>query len=645
MNKKLIPFFILLIAFSCFSKQEGLKESEMAPLMNRFLAMHVQYKEFNDELSERTLNNYIMILDYGKYYFYKNDINDFNKHKNMLDDYVKAGDYKVIIDIYDVYKKRFSEAMAIVDSLLKAKYDFTVDEEIVTDRDLIDYASNVDELKERWRKNIKLQLLNYMSTGKDIEYAKNKLKKKYELLRKQNNEADRSDIFVKFVNAWTLALDPHSNYLTQDENDDFHISMELKLEGIGVRLKSEDGFVLVDSIITGGASDKLPEKLKLKPNDKIVAVSQDNDDWTDVIDMELKDVVRLIRGKKGTNVYLTIVRDAGESGKTNRMIVPIKREEIKLQDSEAKYDVQITGSGDNAVRIGYVNLPSFYMDANGTKSSSGDVRKILFDLSRKNINALILDLRGNPGGLLNEAVEIAGLFIDGPVVQIKDSGRSPVIYKNSEPGIVYNGHLVILIDRFSASASEIIAGVIKDYRRGLIIGPSNTFGKGTVQSYNELGGKRGAMKVTTHIFYQPSGSSNQLNGIAPDMIIPDISSVWDVGENKARYPLKWTPIPMAHFNFVNMVSPEIVSALQSLSKRRVAADKDFKELQTKIDTLKKQISKKSISLKEESSIEKQKENELEKNLNKENKKIIDLENDLFLREAFNVTRDYIRMTR
>jgi len=442
-----------------------------------------------------------------------------------------------------------------------------------------------------------------------------------------------------------LALDPHSYYLTQDENDDFHISMELKLEGIGVRLKSEDGFVLVDSIITGGASDKLPEKLKLKPNDKIVAVSQDNDDWTDVIDMELKDVVKLIRGKKGTNVYLTIVRDAGENGKTDRMTVPIKREEIKLQDSEAKYDVQTSGSGNDTVKIGYINLPSFYMDANGSKSSSGDIRKILFNLSNKNINALILDLRGNPGGLLNEAVEIAGLFINGPVVQIKDSNHSPVVYNNNEPGIVYEGPLVILIDRFSASAAEIIAGVIKDYRRGLIVGSSNTFGKGTVQSYNELGGKRGAMKVTTHIFYQPSGTSNQLNGITPDVIIPDINSVWDIGENKAKYPLKWLPIPMARFNFVNMVSPEIAAALQSLSKRRISSDKDFKALQTKMDTLKKQINKKSISLKEESSIERQKENEFEKSLNKGNKKIIDLENDLFLREAFNVTRDYIRITR
>ncbi|MDR3237718.1 MAG: carboxy terminal-processing peptidase [Spirochaetia bacterium] len=645
MNKKVIPFLVLLVAFSCFSKQEGLKESEMVGLMNRFLSMHVQYKSFDDELSERTMNNYIMILDYGKYYFYKSDIDSFNEHKTLLDDYIKDDDYHVIIDIYDVFKKRFGETMSIIDELLKAPYDFQIDEEIITDRDLVEYASNTTEMKERWRKSIKLQLLNYISAGKDIGYARNKLKKKFELLKKRTDEITRSDIFTKFINAWTMALDPHSNYLTQDENDDFRISMELKLEGIGVRLRSEDGFVLVDSIITGGASDKLPAQLQLKPNDKIVAVSQDNDDWTDVIDMDLKDVVKLIRGKKGTTVYLTIMRDADESGKPNRMAVPIKREEIKLQDSEAKYQIQVFGTGKNAVKIGYINLPSFYMDSTGSKSSSGDMKNIFLSLSKENIQGLILDLRGNPGGLLNEAIEIAGLFIDnGPVVQIKDAAHSPVVYNDNDFGVSYSGPLVVLIDKFSASASEILAGAIKDYKRGLIVGSSNTFGKGTVQSYNELGGKRGAMKVTTHIFYQPSGTSNQLNGIVPDMTIPDMNSVWDIGENKSKYPLNWTPIPSARFIPVNRVTPAIAVRLQTLSKNRIDSDKEFKELQTKIDKFKKQISKKSISLKEESTMEKQREKELEKN-RKESKQILDLENDLFLREAFNVTIDYIKITK
>lgn len=643
-KKKAIPFIVLLVVFSCFGKTEGLKPGDMKGLMNRFLAMHVRYKEFDDELSERTLNNYIMTLDYGKYYFHKSDIDEFQRYKTLLDDYAKSENYDVVIDIFKIYQKRFNEAMLLVDDLLKASYDFNVDETIITDRDAVAYAANSAELKERWRKSIKLQLLNYVSTGKDLDYAKSKLKKKFDLLKKRNSEITDSDILARYINAWTTALDSHSNYLTQDENDDFRISMELKLEGIGVRLKSEDGFVVVDSIIAGGASDKLPEELRLKHNDKIIAVSQDNSDWTDVIDMDLRDVVKLIRGKKGSTVYLTVLRDTGESGRPLRMLVPIKREEILLQDSEAKADVHTIGSGTKAIRIGYINLPSFYMDSASRKSSSGDMRNLLYSLSQKDIHALVLDLRGNPGGLLNEAIDIAGLFINnGPIVQIKDASDTPSVYNDNDFTIGYEGPLVILIDKFSASASEILAGAMKDYKRGLIIGSSNTFGKGTVQSYNELGRNRGAMKVTTHIFYQPSGSSNQLNGIEPDLIIPDLNAIWDIGEGKTKYPLNWTPIPKVHFMPVNKVNSVITKKLQTQSSQRVNTDKDFKELQVNINKFKKQIEQKSISLKEEASMEKQREQEFEKSANRENKKIIDLEKDLFLREAFNVTADYLQM--
>ena len=645
MNKKAFPFIALLVIFSCFGKKpEGLKPGDVKGLMNRFLAMHVRYKEFNDEISERTLNNYITSLDYGKYYFYKDDINEFQRYKTLLDDYAKSENYDVIIDISKIYKKRFYEAMALVDELLKAPHDFNIDETIVTDREAIEYATDNKEMKERWRKSIKLQLLNYISAGKDIDYAKNKLTKKFELLKKRNEEISESDVLARYINAWTMALDPHSNYLTQDENDDFRISMELKLEGIGVRLRSEDGFVLVDSVITGGASDKLPEALKLKHNDKIIAVSQDSNDWTDVIDMDLRDVVKLIRGKKGSTVYLTVMRDAGESGRPQRLVVPIKREEIMLQDSEAKADIHIVGNGETAIRIGYVTLPSFYMDSTSRKSSSSDIRNLLLSLSEKNIHALVLDLRGNPGGLLNEAIDIAGLFIsNGPIVQIKDSSNNPSVYNDNDFTIHYDGPLVILIDKFSASASEILAGAMKDYKRGLIIGSSNTFGKGTVQSYNELGRNRGAMKVTTHIFYQPSGSSNQLNGIVPDMTIPDLNAIWDIGEGKTKYPLNWTPIPKVPYTPVNKVNTEMSNRLQTLSSKRIGADKDFKELLVKIEKFRKQINQKSISLKEEASMEKQREQEYEKNHNKESKKIIDLEKDLFLKEAFNVTIDYMKM--
>lgn len=639
MNKKILPFIIFITAFSCFSRSNELKQSDVPELMKRFLDMHVKYKDFNDELSERTLNNYIMLLDYGKYYFYKSDVESFQKYKYILDDYVKSDNYNVITDIFEIYKMRFKNSLKLVDELLKAQYNFNVDETIITDRDAVDYSADEKEMRERWRKSIKLQLLNYMSTGHDTDYAKNKLKKKYELAEKRVNEITKSDILARFMNAWTMALDPHSNYLTAEENEDFRISMELKLEGIGVRLKSEDGFVSVESVITGGASDKLPEAFQLKSGDKIVAVSQDSRDWTDVIDMDLRDVVKLIRGKKGTKVYLTIMRENDANGRSGRFMVPIVREEIKLQDSEAKSDVMTKGK----TKIGYINLPSFYQGDRSGKSSAGDVKNLLLSLSKQKIDGLILDLRGNPGGLLGESIDIAGFFIDnGPIVQVKDAFNRPIVYSDNEFGISYGGPLVILIDKFSASASEILAGAMKDYKRALILGSGSSYGKGTVQSYNDLGKGRGAVKVTTHIFYQPGGSSNQLNGIQPDIIIPDLNSVWDMGENKAKYPLDWKQIPSSKFNPANMVNESMAGSLQRLSNGRVNKDKDFIKLKAKMDRLKKQIAQRSVSLKEEAAIEKEREEEYEKTSKRE-KKLIDLENDIFLKEAFNVTADYIRL--
>jgi len=441
------------------------------------------------------------------------------------------------------------------------------------------------------------------------------------------------------------SLEDEGLLVVEDDHEDFKISMELKLEGIGVRLRTEDGFVIVESIITGGATDKLPEDLILKPNDKIVAVAQAKGEPVDVIDMDLRDVVKKIRGKKGTEVRLTILRDSEENSKSLRKIVPIIREEIKLQDSDAESDVHTMSRNGRKDNIGYINLPSFYQDSARNKSSAGDMRLHIERLIKKNVKGIILDLRGNPGGLLNEAIEIAGLFIDrGPIVQIKDGRNPPHVIHDNDNGIFYDGPVVILIDKFSASASEILAGAIKDYKRGVIIGPGNTFGKGTVQSYNVLPFEKGAIKVTTHIFYQPAGTSNQLNGIKPDIRIPALSSIWDIGEDKTKYPLKWKKIKSANFKRYNSTNPAVISNLKKKSIGRINSSREFSELIKKIDKFKKQVSNKTISLKEESNIEKQKKKELEKTIKKDrDKKIIDLKNDLFLKEAFNITHDYIQI--
>jgi carboxyl-terminal processing protease len=643
-KKHLIPIVTLAIIFSCFKNSEGLKKSDIPTLMNQFLAMHVQYHVLNDELSERILDNFILSLDYGKYYFYKKDIEGFNKYRHKIDDSILNKQYNFIDEIYSVYKKRFKESNQLINELMKTKFDFTADEKIIVDRDKVDYAETKNDMRERWRKNIKLQLLNYLSSGQSVAEAKKKLAKKYDLFNKRVDEIDEEKLLDRFLNAFSMSLDPHSNYLTQEENEDFSISMKLKLEGIGVRLKSDDGFVIVESIIAGGAADKLAEKIRLKTGDKIIAVAQADGEPVDVVDMDLRDVVKKIRGTKGTEVRLTVLRDSGEGNKPIRMVVPIVREEISLKDSAAESEILYINKDKNN-KVGYIKLPSFYYDKERSKSSSGDLRDILLKLKKEKVKGIVLDLRGNPGGLLNEAIDIAGFFIDsGPVLQIVDGRNPPHVVNDNDDGIVYDGPMVVLIDRFSASASEILAGAIKDYNRGLIIGPDSTFGKGTVQSYNELPAKKGAIKITISIFYQPDGTSNQLNGIAPDIKVPDITSIWDLGENKNRYPLKWKKIPAADHKKFGLVNPGQVTQLHNSSVARINANEKYRNLIEKIRRYREQLNNKTISLKEESSMEKQKQKELEKTFNKDSgKKLIDIENDLFLNEAFNITGDYIRM--
>jgi carboxyl-terminal processing protease len=654
-NPAFIAIITLIIVFSCSKGSTGLRQSDIRPFVEIFLSKHVKYHAIDKEISKKAFTNLLSFVDPGKYYFYKSDIDKFEPFSQKMDEIIAKEDYRFVFDLFNLYKKRFDENLKIFDELVKKNYDFTVDETINTDSEKIDYPANQADMTERWRKSIKLQLLNYISAGKSLEEAKEKLANKYRLSRKRIDEIDDDRIITLFINAVSTALDPHSNYLSQEEHEDFMISTKLKLEGIGVLLRSEDGFVYVDSIMPGGAAAKLPANLQLKPNDQIVAVGQGDTEAVDVIDMDLRDVVKLIRGKKGKLVKLTLVRRSTETGKQERMIVPIIREEIRLEDKAARSDIFTIQKNTRTMRIGFIRLPGFYLDFDavqrndpGARSSYIDMVENIRKLTAQKIDGMIIDLRGNPGGALTEAVNVAGLFIDrGPVVQVKDSGRSVEVLNDEEPGVAYDGPIVVLIDKFSASASEIFAGAIKDYRRGIILGSSSTFGKGTVQSYNPQQPKKGAIKITTAIFYQPGGTSNQMGGVAPDVTVPDISAVWDIGEEKLRNPLVWERIKSAVFApYRNFVNPQIIAALQSNSQRRVFADKDFTALTERINSLKKVVNSKEISLKEDSAAEKNRMKDLEKQLKHDgDEKLIDTVNDIFLREAFNVAADYIEMVK
>ena len=659
LNRKSKSIFTLaasiVLIFGCFSRTDGVKQTDIKPLVGVFLSKHVQYDHFDRELSRKTMGNLLNLIDPGKYYFYKSDIASFAAYEDRIGEYIESGKLGFITEIFTAYKKRHDESMGIIDELLKRDYDFNRDEYIAVDREKTEYAIDGADMRERWRKNIKLQLLNYLTTVKDVNEAKDKLRNKFRLNKKRVDEINESKMISIFVNAFSTALDPHSNYLTQEEHEDFMIQTKLKLEGIGVILRSEDGFALVESIIPGGPAAKLPAAMQLKPNDKIVAVAQKDGEPVDVIDMDLRDVVNLIRGKSGTMVRLTIFRKADESQKPVRMQVPIVREEIKLEDRAAKSDIFIMKKDGKEVKIGYIKLPTFYLDFDAAqkndpagKSSSIDVIREINKLKNLDIGAMIIDLRGNPGGALTEAVNVAGLFIDqGPVVKIVYRSRRMEVLSDDDPGIYYDGPLVVLIDRFSASASEIFAGAIKDYRRGIVIGPTATFGKGSVQEYNQLPSKKGAVKITTALFYQPGGTSNQLTGVAPDITIPDISAAWDIGEEKLRHPLKWEKIPSANFiPYRNYLNRDMLGALQEQSRKRISGMREFTELNEKIASLKKLIATREISLKEESTIEKHKVRDMEKQMKRENdNRVIDIKNDLFLREAFNIAAEYMETLR
>lgn len=644
----------LLFSFSCISKSEGLNKADVKPLINLFFKAHVSENNFDDKISERAFTNFISALDPLKLYFSQSDINKLSKYKKQIDDLYTDGNYDFLNEITKLYRKRFDEKMDLVDNLLQNDYDFTIDEYLITDRETLSFTDNESENTDRWRKYIKFQLLNYINIGKDLEEAKEKVEKKYDVIKNDMDKYNDSDMYSAFVNAVAMSLDPHTGYMTPEENQDFKIQMELKLSGIGAVLRSEDGFVFVESVIPGGPVSRMTEENALKINDKIIAVAQDNDDPVDVIDIPLRDAVKLIRGKKGTVVKLTVIRTNPETNEQKHIVIPIVRDEIVLEQSALKYDSYKATNGKN---IGYINLPSFYSSMGSTgkdgKSSAEDVKNALIELKKRKIDALVFDLRGNPGGSLPEAVKIAGYFIkSGPILQVKNSQQVQA-YPDIDPAIYYDGPLVVLIDNFSASASEIFAGAMRDYKRALLIGSAPTFGKGSVQTYRDLRTK-GGLKVTIQIFYQPNGLSNNNVGIKPHIIIPAYSQVYDYSESKLKYSLDWTPVPKSEYYTYGKkyISPYSIAVLERNSQRRRKTDPDFIKLLSDINKYQDLYNSKKISLKKNSEEDIKKSKELQQkyesdraNGNTEEGPVFDLKEDPFLKESFNITSDYIKFVK
>lgn len=571
---------------------------------------HFLRHPIDDEIAARWFDTFLEALDPQKVYFLQSDIDMFAAKKTLLDDLVRRGDVSFAYEVYDCFLQRIDERLPWVQSLLATTLDFKRDESIVIDPDETRWAHTLAEAQDKWRKRIKYDLLVQKMEKTSPEEAKEKLQRRYRSFSKRMHQTSADELLEIYLVSLTSSLDPHTSFMSPGTLENFEISMRLQLDGIGASLKSEDGFTTVAELVPGGAADK---DGRLKKKDRIVGVGQGREgEVVDVVDMNLNDVVKLIRGERGSVVRLKII----PVGKNVPQVLDIVRAKIELQDSAARGEVIEQGSKPDGSpwRIGVINLPSFYMDMDAArqgqadyKSSTRDCRKILHEFQQKRVDCVALDLRNNGGGSLPESISLTGLFIDtGPVVQIKDADQRVQQYDDLEPGVAWDGPLVVLVNKFSASASEIVAGAIQDYRRGLVIGDETTHGKGTVQSLLDLGRQLfqrlpnapslGAIKITMQQFYRPSGLSTQLEGVKSDIELPSITNHLPVGESDLDNAIPFDQIDPAEFVSTGRVTESMLKMLRKRSAKRVAIDEEFLELAEDIARYEKRKQDKSISL-------------------------------------------------
>jgi carboxyl-terminal processing protease len=629
---------------------------------------HLSRHPLDDEISRRGLRLFIKSLDGMKLYFYQSDIDAFNRRQDQLDDMVATGDISFAYEIFNVLLKRIDERVAMVDELLKEDFDFTVDETLITDADKLSFPKDAAEARERWRKRLKYDLLVLKSEKDDSKKAANqedpkvRLSRRYHSFAKRMHQTDPDELLEMYLTSITSSYDPHTTYMSPSSLENFRILMSLNLEGIGAQLQVVDGYTVVNKIIPGGAAEKSGQ---IKVEDRIVSVGQGEDgEMVDVVDMKLNDVVQLIRGRAGSVVRLGVTPAGG--GETK--IVKIVRQKIELKDSEARGVIFEEGMKQDGTpfKIGVIDLPSFYMDMEGArdgsndfKSTTRDVKKILDNFKSKGVDALILDLRRNGGGSLTEAINLTGLFIeDGPVVQVKDPDGRVQHYDDLDRMMYWTGPLVVMTSKFSASASEILAGAIQDYHRGIIIGDTSTHGKGTVQSLLDLGPQMfrianppnlGALKLTMQQFYRPNGDSTQQRGVLADIVLPSLTDHMDVSEADLDYPIAFDKVPAAQFNRYDHVVPTVVEALKQASQARREKSEDFRKLMKNIDRYMEQKTKKEVPLNEEKFLARRAELDSEK---EEEKLFEDQQNggadevvkrDFYFNEVMAVTLDYLRL--
>lgn len=619
---------------------------------------HVSGMDLNDTVSQRALELFLKSLDPLKLYFLRSDVDEFTRNQNNIDDMVRQGDLRFAYDIFARFIQRVDERVAIAQELLAGDFDFTENESLVIDPDAADYAANEDESRDRWRKQIKYALLDLKDDDKVGQEAIEQLQRRYTRYASRWKQTDSDDLLERYLTAVTMAYDPHSTYMSPGTLEDFEIQMRLNLDGIGAQLTEKDGKTTITRIIPGGAADKHG---KLKADDVIVSVGQaTSGEMIDVVEMPLNDVVDKIRGKAGTQVRLGVK----PSGTGNEEIYTITRARIELEESAARGTVieHVLDDSPAKLKLGFINLPSFYLDMDGARneredfrSSTRDVRRILDEFRSQNVDGVILDLSRNGGGSLTEAINLTGLFIDrGPVVQVKNSDGSVQQYSDDDAGTAWDGPLIVMSSKFSASASEIFAGAIRDYRRGIVVGDPQSHGKGTVQTLMDLGqtlfgnnrANFGALKVTLQQFYLPDGESTQLEGVPADVILPSITAKMDVAEGDLQYALKHDRVKPARHAVYNMKPADLLGSLRQRSMARVAENGEFKDLMRRIELYVTQKELNTVSLDEQEFMARRKELDAQKEEEDELSEAAITgeeiyQDNFYNQEVFNIAHDYI----
>ena len=550
-------------------------------IVDALSSRHYVPTALNDELSARIFDTYIGDLDPSRSYFLQSDIDEFEQYRYKMDDALKRGNLSPAFDIFNRYHERvitrFEKIIATLDEDLN-RFDFTIPEDLLIDREKGPWAKTEKQLDDLWRKRLKDSVLNLKLTDKEPEKIQELLQKRFSNRLTRSRQTNNEDVYQLYMNSFTKTYDPHTSYFSPRTSENFNINMSLSLEGIGAVLQLEDEYTKVVSLVTAGPADKAGS---LKPNDKIVAVGQGKaGEMVDIIGWRLDEVVQLIRGRKDTVVRLDII--TASDGDADPKIISIVRNKVELEEQSAQSEIIELEQFGAQHKIGVVSIPTFYIDFQALqkgdrnyKSTTRDVKKLIRDLLSQDVDGLVIDLRNNGGGSLQEAKLLTGLFIErGPTVQIRSKSNRVDILDDRDSSIIYDGPLAVLVNRLSASASEIFAGAIQDYERGIIIG-SQTFGKGTVQSLLPL--NRGQLKLTQAKFYRISGESTQEKGIIPDIKYPSNYNPESIGESTLDSPLPWDKISATTYRRKHSIN-HLVPELKSLHDERVSNNAEFNYL-------------------------------------------------------------------